>query len=74
MTQEFWDNTFPDASENYTYQGFLEATAKYPKFCNEANPDKYTLDEACRVELSTVFAHIRQETAFFYTREVACDA
>jgi len=74
MTQQFWDETFPDASENFSYQGFLEAAAKFPKFCNESNHNKYTPNQSCKVEISTIFAHIYQETKFIYTREIACDS
>ena len=50
---------FPLRNELYTYDGFLRAVGKWPHFCNEKgeNLADYTLDEACKHELATMFAH-----------------
>lgn len=46
---------------SYSYDNFLRAIGKYPFFCGEQGV--YTsLEEACRRELATVFAHAAQET------------
>ena len=53
----------------YTYEGFLQAVGKFPKFCGEKGPNlpnantyTYTDDEVCKRELSIMFAHFNQET------------
>ncbi|KAF4654205.1 hypothetical protein FOL47_010094 [Perkinsus chesapeaki] len=48
----------------YTYEKFLQAVAKYPYFCNDAagKADSDSLDDICRTELATLFAHFAQET------------
>jgi hypothetical protein len=56
-------------NERYTYEGFLKAISKYPKFCDEMGdhmPDfegaEYDLEGACKREMSFMFSHINQET------------
>lgn len=50
-----WKTLFPNASRTYNYEGFIEAAAHYPQFCNEYF-DPSQLDYACMKELSTFFA------------------
>ena len=72
FSQENWNTLFPYALSVYTYQGFLQAAAKYPMFCNEYI-DETQLDYACKKELATFFAHTTQETASFqFNREIYC--
>jgi chitodextrinase len=59
---EFEDTLFPKRNAIYTYDGFLQAMAKFPKFCGEDNLSDYTADEACKKELATLFAHFAQES------------
>ena len=60
--EEYWDIAFPLADEVYTHENFLKAVAKFPAFCNETNLSDMSLEESCRKELSTMFAHWGQET------------
>lgn len=46
----------------YTYEGLMRAIGKFPAFCGESNLDGYTVDETCKRELATLFAHFNQET------------
>lgn len=57
-----WDEGFPLADPIYTYDNFLKAVAKFPYFCNETNIDDQTLEETCKRELASIFAHWGQET------------
>ncbi len=57
MNESDWDRGFPHANAIYTYDNFLKAVAKFPHFCNESNLSYYSLDEMCRRELATIFAH-----------------
>lgn len=60
--------------------------AKFPSFCNESNKAEYNLDQMCRRELSTIFAHWGQETgkrspgegefwqqALYWVQEIRCN-
>lgn len=53
---------FPVRDAIYTYEGFLQAIAKFPAFCgdDETGPG-VDLDAACARELATTFAHFTQE-------------
>jgi hypothetical protein len=65
VTKSAFENTlFPKRNTIYTYEGFLEAVAKYPKFCDENHLTGVTDDDACRTELSTLFAHFAQESGY----------
>lgn len=57
-----WSRAFPYANSVYTHDNFLKAVAKFPAFCNESNIQGNTLEETCKRELSTLFAHWGQET------------
>lgn len=59
---DFNNILFPKKKAVYTYAGFLQAIAKFPKFCDEDNLSNYTQDEACKRELATLFAHFAQES------------
>lgn len=73
LTRARWDDlttqmTKGDASiltaaekATYSYDNFLRAIGKYPFFCAEQGVYS-TLEEACRRELATLFAHGAQET------------
>ena len=61
---DFNKTLFPKRKSIYTYDGFLEAVAKYEKFCGENHLDNTTDDEACKIELSTLFAHFAQESGY----------
>lgn len=62
FSQADWNRGFPLANKIYTYDNFLKAVAKFPAFCNEKNTDDLTLDQVCRRELASIFAHWGQET------------
>ena len=57
-----WSVAFPYANPVYTYDNFLKAVAKFPKFCNDNNIPGNTMEKTCRRELATIFAHWGQET------------
>ena len=65
LSQDSWNVLFPNADELYTYESFLQAMAKFPKFCGEAKDadDEDSLQNACKVELSTLLAHIKFNSA-----------
>ncbi|KAF4650205.1 hypothetical protein FOL47_001370 [Perkinsus chesapeaki] len=91
LTEEDFDYLFPHRNRQrgtpkpYSYNGLLEAAAKFPKFCNEASGE-LDLDTACRKELATAFAHFTQETGentgwgpiprwrqgLYFTSEIGC--
>lgn len=50
-----WDYLFPIAKDIYSYDAFLHAVARFPKFCAEGDSD------LCKRELCTFFAHTAQE-------------
>jgi hypothetical protein len=45
----------------YTYYNFLKAAAMWPHFCSEAKDGSADLDEVCKKELVSMFAHFAQE-------------
>jgi hypothetical protein len=54
-----WDNWTSNANSIYTYELFLKAVSKFPAFCGETNgPLGYSLDETCKREIATLFAHM----------------
>lgn len=69
MDEAKFDDFFPLKDDLYTYTNFLKAVGKFPHFCNEVN-DEYTglktnaedVDQACKRELATLFAHIAYES------------
>merc|ERR1712176_996465 len=62
FTQESWNVGFPLADPVYTYDNFLKAVGKFPAFCGESNLDDLSLEETCKREVATLFAHWGQET------------
>jgi hypothetical protein len=57
FTEDDFNRLFPLYNTIYTYQGFLQAVGKFPKFCGESNLKDYSEEQACKKELSTLFAH-----------------
>ena len=55
---------FPMRHDLYDYTSFLRAAAKYPKFCGEGNCPSFTDSQSCARELTTLFAHLSQETGY----------
>lgn len=75
LPEDLWDILFPAALEVYTYENFLRAVAKFPKFCEDAkdSDDEADLLEACKVELSAFLAHMKHESGtLIYVTEIAC--
>jgi hypothetical protein len=62
LPEETFEELFPARNENYTYEGFLKAVARFPKFCSEDEDGGAGSDEMCKRELATLFAHIVKET------------
>jgi len=60
LNENLWNSLFPNALPIYTYENFLQAMAKYPKFCDETNGDisESNLENSCKIELATLLAHI----------------
>ena len=91
MTEEQWDLAFPLADDIYTYDNFLKAVAKFPALCNETNlkdssNQAWTVEDTCKRELASIFAHWTQETgarnanegeywtqALYYVQEIRCN-
>jgi hypothetical protein len=57
FTQADWDRGFPLANAVYSREEFLKAVAKFPAFCNETNLPDWSVDDTCKKELATIFAH-----------------
>ena len=67
MSQEQFDELFPNrVNVNLlTYLNFLKAVAKFKDFCDWYNNEAQNndgIDEACKRELATLFAHMTYET------------
>ena len=62
FTADDWARGFPIANEVYSHEEFLKAVAKFPGFCSESNLDGWSIDEVCKKEMATIFAHWGQET------------
>lgn len=84
-----WNHLFPYRNSVYQYVEFLKGIWKYPHFCNETGHDDLTIEQVCRMELSTIFAHYAQETGkhdksdasipewrqgLFYLNEIGCNS
>jgi hypothetical protein len=73
LTRDLWNSFFPWALPIYSYDSFLQAIAKYPKFCGEAAAFDSDMENACKLELSTILAHIKHEsTNLEFVEEIAC--
>jgi hypothetical protein len=58
LSKDDWNYLFPVANGAYTYENFAKAIAKFPAICNEkASSVNLSLDDVCKKELSTMFAH-----------------
>ena len=57
-----WNAQFTHIDALYTYKAFIKSVAEFPAFCNETQNAGESLDDACRRELATFFAHVTQET------------
>jgi chitodextrinase len=65
LSEDQWDYLFPMRNEVYTYDGFLNAVGKFPKFCMENNDtDNWSGINMCKKELATMFAHFALETSY----------
>jgi len=64
LTESVWEQIFPNALSIYTYDNFLQAMAKFPKFCGEMKDatDEAALQNACKIELATLLAHIEHNS------------
>lgn len=64
--EQKFNEIFPVRRAVYDYRGFLKAAAKFPTFCaekNDADSDisSKSLDQVCKRELASMFAHFAQE-------------
>ena len=63
LSKGAWKYLFPIAKDAYTYENFVKAIAKFPMICNEkASSVSLSIDDVCKKELATMFAHFAQET------------
>mmetsp|Transcript_38674 Transcript_38674/g.28024 ORF Transcript_38674/g.28024 Transcript_38674/m.28024 type:complete len:360 (-) Transcript_38674:240-1319(-) len=59
---------FGMADSIYSYEKLMEAFARYPKFCNEADVNfELNADDACRNELSVLYTYICDYTGAYET-------
>jgi len=65
--QDKFKNLFPKAARVYTYDGFIQAVAAFPKFCGEKGTTQQakvlTIDQVCIKEIITLFSHITWQTS-----------
>ena len=64
FTQENFEYLFPKRNAIYTYDAFVKAVAKFPHFCGENHAAGVSDKDTCARELSSLFAHMVQETSF----------
>lgn len=62
FTAADWSRGFPLANPVYSWDEFLKAVAKFPGFCSESYLDGWSIDDVCKREMATLFAHWGQET------------
>ena len=63
LSEEDWEFLFPLRNEQYDYYDFLYAAASYPAFCNSrVLEDSTSYEELCKRELSTILAHMIEDT------------
>lgn len=73
LPETTWNSFYPDALPVYTYENFLKAVAKFPKFCNDPAADNPDLENSCKVELSAFLAHMKHESgSLIYVEEIGC--
>lgn len=59
---------FGMADSIYSYDKLMEAFARYPKFCNEADVNfDLNADDVCRNELSVLYSYICDYTGAYET-------
>ncbi len=61
ISEDDWNYMFPKRTSEYTYRNFLQATGKFPAFC-QTYTDERDSDAICRRALASMFAHFTQET------------
>ena len=62
LTEQVFEEVFPNRNPAYTYANLLRAIGKFPSVCASLT--------TCRRTLAAMLAHIQQETAgLFYTEE-----
>ncbi|WP_394391864.1 glycoside hydrolase family 19 protein [Shewanella woodyi] len=61
LSETQFEFLFPVRAAEYTYQGLLQAAAKFPALCG-SYIDNRDADAICRKSLATMFAHFAQET------------
>lgn len=61
ISENDWNYMFPKRTPEYTYRNFLQATGKFPAFC-QTYTDGRDSDAICRRALASMFAHFTQET------------
>ncbi|MBW8183496.1 chitinase [Shewanella nanhaiensis] len=61
LSETQFEFIFPVRAAEYTYQGLLQAAAKFPALCGSYT-DNRDADAICRKSLATMFAHFAQET------------
>ena len=63
LPESKWNEIFPARAPVYKYEELLKAIAKFPALCSEKWPyTNLSLDDVCKKELVTLFAHMTQET------------
>merc|ERR1712044_14299 len=64
LSEADWETLFPSRLEIYTYDNFLQAMAKYPRFCDDHkdSTEEADLTNACKIELATLLAHVKFES------------
>ncbi|WP_076407511.1 chitinase [Shewanella sp. UCD-KL12] len=61
LSEAQFEFLFPVRASEYTYQGLLQAAAKFPALCGSYS-DARDAEAICRKSLATMFAHFAQET------------
>jgi len=74
LPESLWNSFFPNALPVYTYENFLKAVAKFPRFCDDAiNDVESELLNNCKIELATFLAHLKHESGtLIYVEEIGC--
>jgi len=61
ISENQWESSFPQRNSIYTYENFMKALARYPKFCGEAKDsvEESDLENACKIELAAILTHMK---------------
>ncbi len=63
VSKDKWQELFPVSNSIYSYEKFLQAVAKYPRFCWEVGTNAGdSIDTVCRKELATLFTFYAYES------------